>query len=169
MSIRPIVRYPDPRLREISEAAGNDLHRLADLVRDMTDTMYSAGGAGFAAIQIGEPVRLFIVDPEVAGRDKDDAPMVFIDPAIVELSEDKELADEGCLSFPNIFVPIERSLRCRTRARDLSGEIFEVEGEGLFARAMQHEYDHLDGRLLTDYVGRIKRKMIERRLAREAS
>lgn len=168
MSIRPIVRYPDPQLMQICKAVDDDLERLVGLFEDMSDTMYAADGAGLAAIQIGVPVRMFIVDPVVAGKSAEDPPVAFVDPQIIELSAEKQLGDEGCLSFPGIFVPIERSLRCKMRARDLRGNVFEVEGEGLFARAMQHENDHLDGRLLSDYVGRLKRKMIKRRLAREA-
>lgn len=169
MAILEIVRYPDPVLREPSKDVGDNLAGLDELVRDMTETMYAHNGAGLAAIQVGRPLRLFMVEAEVAGGAPEDPPMVFIDPEIIWHSEDKELADEGCLSFPGIFVPIERALRCRTRARDLGGTVFEVEGEGLFARAMQHENDHLNGRLLADFVGRIKRRLIERRLAREAA
>lgn len=169
MAILDVVRYPDPRLREQSREVGDALEGLADLVRDMSDTMYAHNGAGLAAIQVGRPLRVFMVEALVAGGAAEDPPMVFVDPEIVWRSEEKELADEGCLSFPGIFVPVERALRCRTRARDLTGALFEVEGEGLFARAMQHETDHLNGRLLADYVGRIKRRLIERRLAREAA
>jgi peptide deformylase len=169
MPIRPIVRYPDPKLAQRCEAVGNNISQLGDLFTDMVDTMYASDGAGLAAIQIGVPLRLFIVDPVVAGLDPSAPPMAFVDPEIIELSAEVETTDEGCLSFPGIFVPVERSFRCRTRARNLDGNLFEVEGEGLFARAMQHENDHLDGRLLSDYVGRMKRKMIARRLAREAA
>lgn len=150
------------------QPVGQSAASLVELVQDMAETMYAADGAGLAAIQVGEALRLFIVDPVVAGRKPDEPPMVFIDPEIIELSAERELSDEGCLSFPGVFVPVERSFRCRTRARDIAGQTFEVEGEGLFARAMQHEYDHLEGRLLSDYVGRLKRNMIKRKLARDA-
>ncbi|MCC6746230.1 MAG: peptide deformylase [Deltaproteobacteria bacterium] len=169
MAIRPILRYPDPRLQSQCRTVGERLDGLEALVRDMTETMYSASGAGLAAIQVGEPIRLFIVESSVAGLGPQAAPMVFIDPEIVELSAEKELADEGCLSFPGVYVPVERSYRVLTRARNLRGELFEVAGEGLFARAMQHENDHLNGRLLADYVGRLKRQLIRRKLEREAA
>ena len=167
MAIRTVLKYPNPRLRELCKPAGDDMAGLASLVQDMTDSMYAAEGAGLAAIQIGEPVCLFIVEASITGRNPQEPPMVFIDPEIIELGPQIIDDEEGCLSFPGIFVPVKRSLRCRTRARDIAGNSFEIEGEGLFARAMQHEMDHLNGRLLADYVGRIKRKMIERRLARE--
>ncbi|PID37638.1 MAG: peptide deformylase [Deltaproteobacteria bacterium] len=168
MAIVDIVKYPDPVLREISQKIGDNREGLEALVRDMTDTMYAYNGAGLAAIQIGVPKSVFIVEAEAAGRAPTDPPLVFIDPTITWLSEEKQQGDEGCLSFPGVFVPIERSMRCRTKATTLAGEAFEAEGEGLFARAMQHEYDHLNGRLLADFVGRIKRRLIERKLARSA-
>ena len=169
MAIVDIVKYPDPRLREVSKPIGDNREGLEELVRDMTDTMYAHNGAGLAAIQIGVPKAVYIVEAEAAGRNPTDPPLVFVDPEITWLSDDKQNGDEGCLSFPGIFVPVERSKACRTKATNLAGETFEVEGEGLFARAMQHELDHLKCKLLIDYVGRLKRRMIERRLAREAS
>ena len=169
MSLRPIVRYPDPVLSQTSEAVAASLDGIESLVADMTDTMVAADGAGLAAVQIGVLRRVFIVDAVVAGRDKDDPPMVFIDPEIIERSAQTEVGDEGCLSFPGVYVQIRRACRVTTRARDVTGAQFEVTGEGLFARAMQHEADHLDGRLITDHVGRMKRQMIRRRMLREAA
>jgi len=168
MAIRTILRYPDPVLLTSCEPVGDDLEGIEELVRDMADTMFAHNGAGLAAIQIGVTKRLFIVDPVVAGREEDDPPMVFIDPEIVQLGRETEVSEEGCLSFPGVYVPIKRPYRARARARDLRGQVFEIEGEGLFARAMQHETEHLDGRLLTDHVGRIKRQMIKRKMEREA-
>ncbi|MBK6849226.1 MAG: peptide deformylase [Proteobacteria bacterium] len=167
MPLRPIVRYPDPRLKQLCRPVElHELPGLRQLVNDMAETMFAAHGAGLAAIQVGEPLRVFIVDAEIAGRPPTDPPLAFINPELVLLGGATELTEEGCLSFPGIYVPIERALRCRARALDLDGQPFEVEGEALFARAMQHENDHLNGRLLADYVGRLKRKMIERRLQR---
>lgn len=168
MAILQILRYPDPRLTEKCEPLGDALEGLPELVRDMADSMYAVGGAGLAAIQLGISKQLFIVDSEIAGLDPKAPPMVFIDPEIVELGGETEISDEGCLSFPGIYVPVERSFYVKCKARDLAGKAFEVEAEGLFARAIQHENDHLNGRLLSDYVGRIKRKMMKRRMAREA-
>jgi peptide deformylase len=168
MALRPILKYPDPRLRQVCKPVPDPSAQRA-LVQDMAETMYAAKGAGLAAIQVGEPVQLFIIESSVAGRGEEDPPLVFINPELVALSQETENAEEGCLSFPGIYVPIERSLRAKIRATDLEGRVFEMEGEELFARAMQHEYDHLNGKLLADYVGRIKRQLIARRLARSAA
>lgn len=167
MAIRKIVRYPDPKLRLVSKPIA-DPASVRELVADMTETMYASKGAGLAAIQVGEPVRLFIVEGAVAGGKEEDPPVVFINPEIVWLSRERETAEEGCLSFPGIYVPVERALSARVRALGLDGKPFEAEGSELFARAMQHELDHLDAKLLADYVGRIKRQLITRRLQREA-
>jgi len=167
MAVRPIVRFPDPRLREISKPITSFDEELAKLVADMKDTMYLAEGAGLAAIQVGEPLRLFIVDPDVAGRTADDPPVVFINPELVSISAEEQTGDEGCLSFPGIFVPVKRGQRARIRAQDLEGKTFELEGEGLLARALQHETDHLSGRLLIDMVGPVKRQIIKRKMRKE--
>jgi peptide deformylase len=167
MAIRTILRYPDPRLREKSQHVvlfDDDLHQL---VSDMSDTMYGANGAGLAAIQVGVPLRLFIIDGPVAGG-ADDAPvMVFINPEIVAISDEAQTGDEGCLSFPGIYVPVKRGMRVRVRAQDVEGRIFEIEGTSLFSRAMQHENDHLIGRLLIDQCGPVKREIIRRKLRKE--
>jgi peptide deformylase len=168
MAIRPILKYPDPRLRQVCKPV-SDPSALRALVEDMAETMYAAKGAGLAAIQVGEALRLFIIESSVAGGGEEDPPLVFVNPELVELSREKETAEEGCLSFPGIYVPVERSLRATIRAMNLEGRTFELDGEELFARAMQHESDHLDGKLLADFVGRIKRQLIARRLARSAA
>jgi peptide deformylase len=168
MPARPILRFPDPRLRQVSAEVTAFDDELRQLVADMTDTMYLAEGAGLAAIQVGVPLRLFIIDAEAAGRQPEDSPVVFINPRIVTLSEESQTGDEGCLSFPGIFVPVKRAMRARVRAFDVKGEPFEIEGEGLFARAMQHETNHLDGKLLIDMVGPVKRQIIRRKMRKEA-
>jgi peptide deformylase len=168
MAIRPIVRYPDPVLREISaEVTDPTADEVRQLVEDMAETMYASNGAGLAAIQVAVPLRLFIVDAAIAGGTEEDPPLVFINPKLITLGKERETSDEGCLSFPGIYVPISRSFRATIRATDLEGKQFDLSGEGLLARALQHESDHLDGKLLADYVGRIKRQLIERKLARE--
>jgi peptide deformylase len=167
MPVRPILRFPDPRLRQVSRPVTAFDATLRELVSDMKDTMYLAEGAGLAAIQIGEPLRLFIIDPEVAGRTADDPPVVLANPELVSISEEEQTGDEGCLSFPGIFVPVKRGQRARVRAQDQDGKTFEVEGEALFARALQHENDHLTGRLLIDMVGPVKRQIIKRKMRKE--
>jgi peptide deformylase len=167
MAVRPILRFPDPRLRQISKPVTAFDEELVKLVTDMKDTMYLAEGAGLAAIQVGEPLRLFIIDPEVARGTAEDPPLVVINPEIVSLSDEEQTGDEGCLSFPGIFVPVKRGMRARVRAQDLEGKAYEIEGAGLFARALQHENDHLEGRLLVDMVGPVKRQIIKRKMRKE--
>ena len=166
MAIRPILKYPDETLTALCDPVGAQRDGIRELVSDMAETMYAARGAGLAAPQVGERIRLFMVESEIAGLAATDSPMVFIDPEIIELSKEKQSGEEGCLSFPEIYVVIERAMHCRIRAYNLDGDVFEVEGSGLFARAIQHENDHLNGVLLTDHVGRLKRKSIARKMAR---
>ena len=166
MALRPIVVWPDPRLREKTKAVAEVTDEIRALYRDLVDTMYAYDGVGIAAPQIGVAVKMFLVDAIVAGREGGD-PIAFINPEILELSPQKEKSDEGCLSFPGIYVPIERARRARIRATGIDGVVFEMEGEGLFARAMQHENDHLSGKLMVDFVGPLKKRMIKKKLERE--
>ncbi len=168
MAIVPILRYPDPRLREKSRPVVAFDDALKQLVADMTDTMYASNGAGLAAIQVGVPLRLFIVEPEVAGRPETDPPLVVINPELVSLSDEPQVGDEGCLSFPGIFVPVKRAMVAQMRALDVDGKPFTFEGRELFARALQHETDHLNARLLIDNVGPVKREIIKRKLKKDA-
>lgn len=164
MALREIVRFPDPRLRQPTRAVTAFDEELKQLVADMTETMYAANGAGLAAIQVGDQRRIYIVEGHVAGGPEESPPVVFINPKIEELSPETETSDEGCLSFPTIYVPVKRALRARVRAQDVDGKEFVAEGVGLYARAMQHEGDHLENRLLIDFVGPLKKQMIKRKL-----
>jgi peptide deformylase len=168
MAVRSILRFPDPKLRQRSVEIGDITDDVRQLVADMAETMADANGAGLAAIQVGVPVRLFIVEGQVTGGDEDSPPKVFINPELVEISDEAQTGDEGCLSFPGIYVPVKRGMRAKIRARDLDGNVFEAAGEELYARAMQHETDHLNGRLLIDQVGPVKRELIKRRLRKDA-
>jgi peptide deformylase len=165
MAVLPVVKYPDPRLREVSQPIEEVDDELRQLVSDMKETMYAEEGAGLAAIQVGVPVRLFIIDAFIKTEDSKAEPFVFVNPEIVS-EGGRQTADEGCLSFPGIFVPIARSARCTVQATDLEGEPVEMTGEGLLARAFQHEIDHLNGRLIIDYVGRLKRRFIDKKMRR---
>jgi peptide deformylase len=167
MATRPILRFPDAKLRQRSAEVGAVDDGLRQLVADMAETMIAAEGAGLAAIQVGAPVRLFLVDGHVAGGAEGSPAKVFINPEIVAISDESQTGDEGCLSFPNIFVPVKRGMRARVRAMDLDGQTFEAEGEGLYARALQHETDHSNGKLLIDQVGPVKREIIKRKLRKD--
>jgi len=169
MAIRPILKFPDPALRQPTRAVSHPFdEEVRTLVTDMIESMYAASGAGLAAIQLGSPLRIFVVDGHVAGGAEDAPAKVFINPEITFLSEETDGGEEGCLSFPGVFVPVKRALRAKCRAQDLDGNVFELEGEGLLARAFQHEVDHLNGRLLIDMVGPVKREMIRRKMKRAA-
>jgi peptide deformylase len=169
VAVLPIVRYPDARLRQKSQEVASFDDELRKLVTDMADTMFAAEGAGLAAIQVGVPLRLFLIDAGVAGREATDPPLVFINPEILAISDEAQTGDEGCLSFPGIFVPVKRGMRARVRATDLEGKPFEVEGAALYGRALQHEHDHLTARLLIDMVGPVKREIIKRKMKKEAA
>jgi peptide deformylase len=164
MAVRQVVVWPDERLRQETRPVGEIDDSVRSLYRDLCDTMYDENGLGIAAIQIGEPVRMFLVEPKLAGRDANDPPVCFINPEVVWQSDESQLSDEGCLSFPDVFVQVERPMRARVRAMGIDGQMFECEGEGLLARCLLHEYDHLTGKLLVDFVGPLKRQMIKRKL-----
>lgn len=163
MAVRPIVVWPDPRLREKTRAIPDITDEVRALYRDLADTMYAYDGVGIAAVQIGVPVKMFLVDSVVAGREKGD-PVAFINPEIISVSPDKDKSEEGCLSFPGIYVPIERPRQARLRAMGIDGQMFEAEGDGLFGRCMQHELDHLTGKLMIDFVGPLKKRQIKKKL-----
>ena len=165
MAVLDVVKYPDPRLRQPTVVVDAFDDNLRELVRDLADTMFAQNGAGIAAIQVGRPERLFLLDGRVAGRD-DDEPVVFVNPEIVETGKGITLTEEGCLSFPGVFVEVKRSRWVKVRAQSVDGTWFEVEGEGLFSQALQHEHDHLTGRLLIDMVGLVKKEMIKRKMKR---
>ena len=171
MAILRIVKYPEPELRQPTREvplADIPTPGLQTLVADMVETMYSHNGAGLAAIQVNRPERIIIIDGHVAGGAEDSPPVVLVNPTIDHLGDEAETADEGCLSFPGVFVPIKRSLGARVSAYGLDGKRFTVDAEGIYARALQHETDHLTGRLIVDFVGAVKREIIKRKMKRVA-
>ncbi|MGB1014080.1 MAG: peptide deformylase [Nannocystaceae bacterium] len=166
MAILDIVTYPDPRLREATFDVSEIDDNIRDLVRDLRDTMYSLNAAGIAAIQVGRLERIFLIDGKVAGGDDDTPPLVFINPEIVETGKGTVISEEGCLSFPNVFVDVKRPRYAKLRAMNAEGQTFEAEGDELFGRALQHEYDHLTGKLMIDLVGMVKKEVIKRKMKR---
>jgi len=167
MALREIVVFPDPRLREVSLPVVTIDDEIRELVADMQETMYYSEGAGLAAVQVGAHKRIFIADPVLAGGTREDPTLVYINPEIVATEGDQD-GDEGCLSFPGIFVPIQRPGKVTIRAMGLDGKTFEQTGEGILARAFLHETEHLNGELLIDKVGRLKAQFIKRKLKRTA-
>ena len=165
--IRPILCYPDKRLRDPGKEVvkfDDELHQLID---DMAETMYAAPGVGLAAPQIGVSKRLFIIDV-ATGDDEPSDLRVFINPEIVETEGDTTFS-EGCLSFPGLHEDIDRAERVKVRALDQNGETFELEADGLLAIAIQHENDHLDGKLMIDHLSVLRRRMVHRAMTKRAA
>jgi len=158
---RPIVIYGDPVLREKSRPVEEVNEDIRQLVVDMTDTLRKAQGLGLAAVQIGELYRVFILD--LSAVDITETLRVFINPEIVETDGEAEM-EEGCLSFPGIYQKIVRPARVKVRATDLEGKQFELDLEGLPARAVLHEYDHLEGNLFIDKISSMARALLKGRL-----
>jgi peptide deformylase len=167
MAVRPVVIWPDERLRQPSVAITAVDASVRELYQDLVDSMYAENGLGIAALQLGDPRRMFIVEPKLAGRPETDPPLAFINPEVLETSEEQQDSEEGCLSFPEIYIKVKRPMRCKVRAMGLDGAMFEIEGEALFARCMLHENDHLTGKLLVDFVGPLKRQMIKKKLQKQ--
>lgn len=161
MAERRIVIYGDPILREVSKPVDPIDQETKDLVSDLKDTLKKASGLGLAAVQIGVPKRVFIVDLSVV--DLSAALTVFINPEIIETSGEAEL-EEGCLSFPGIYQKISRAARIKIRVSDVDGRQFELDEDGLAARAIIHEYDHLEGKLFIDHFTPMARSMVKGRL-----
>jgi peptide deformylase len=166
MAVRPVVIWPDPRLRVESVPIGEIDESVRELYRDLCDSMYAENGLGMAALQIGDNRRMFVVEPKLAGLPENALPLCFINPEIIEVSDDTQDSEEGCLSFPEIYIKVKRPMRARVRATGIDGKVFEVSGEALMARCLLHESDHLTGKLLVDFVGPLKRQMIKKKLQR---
>src|SRR5215217_175603 len=170
MAIRRIYETPDPVLRQISKPVEVFDDELKTLVADMFETMYAAPGIGLAAVQVGVPVRLLVIDlqePEEEGGEPVRDPHVFINPEILEHSDQEVPYTEGCLSVPDQYAEVDRPDRIRARWMELDGKVREEEIEGLLAICLQHEMDHLNGVLFIDHLSRLKRNMILNKLAKQ--
>ncbi|HEY8431559.1 MAG TPA: peptide deformylase [Sandaracinaceae bacterium] len=167
MAIRTILHYPDKRLRNPGRPVTEFGPELEKLVEDMAETMYAAPGVGLAATQIGEPLRLFVIDI-AQGEDQPSDLKVFVNPEILE-RHGSQIWEEGCLSFPGVHEEIERAERVKVRAQDVKGKHFELEADGLLAVAIQHEYDHLEGKLMIDHLGLIRRRIVHRQMTKRAA
>ena len=187
MSLLPIIEIPDPRLKQVSTRVDNFDEQLKILVADMFETMYEAPGIGLAAVQVGVPIRLLVIDlqPEDEDAEAEECtashgdgggghshshrplkrePMVFINPEILEESEDVAVYNEGCLSVPEIYAEVERPASIRARWQDLDGKQHEELIDGLLATVLQHEMDHLEGVMFIDHLSRLKRQMVIKKL-----
>jgi peptide deformylase len=163
MSLLTILEYPDLRLRKRATAVADVDDALRTLIDDMFETMYTAPGIGLAATQVNVHKRLLVLDVSEAK----DAPMVFINPTIEVLDPEPMGYEEGCLSVPGYFDMVSRPRKVRVNALDRNGTPFELEAEGLLAVCLQHEVDHLDGKLFVDYLSILKRQRIKHKLLKE--
>jgi peptide deformylase len=163
MALLTILRYPDPRLLKVAKPVTVFDERLKKLAADMAATMYEAPGVGLAATQVDIHERLIVIDTSETHDDL----QVFINPEIIWASPEKQVYDEGCLSVPGVYDGVERPARVKVRALDLDGKPFEVDAEGLLAVCIQHEMDHLKGKVFVEYLSPLKRNRIRTRMLKE--
>lgn len=163
MSLLPILRYPDARLHKVAKPVLAFDERLKKLIADMAETMYDAPGVGLAATQIDVHERLIVIDVS----DTRDQLLVLINPEIVWASEERKLNEEGCLSVPGIYDGVERAVEVKVKAQDAEGKFFERKADGLLAVCIQHEMDHLLGKVFVEYLSPLKRNRIKTKLLKE--
>ena len=165
MSVKTILVEPDIILRQKSQPVNTVGRDEQKLMNDMLDTMYAANGIGLAAIQIGVPKRIIVMDISRGKENKN--PMYFVNPVIKNRDLEKSIYEEGCLSVPNQFAEIERSRKCEVEYLDYNGKKEILKAEGLLATCIQHEMDHLEGILFIDYLSKLKRSMIVKKLSKQ--
>ncbi len=163
MALLKILHYPDPRLHIVAKPVDKVDDHIRKLAADMAETMYAAPGIGLAATQVDHHIQLLVVD---VSENKDQL-MTFINPQIVE-ADGETVYEEGCLSVPGIFEEVTRAERIKVRALNLGGESFEMEADGLLAICIQHEIDHLKGKVFVEYLSRLKQDRIKQKLAKRA-
>jgi len=166
MTIKPIIYLPDPILRQQSQPVERVDKELERFIADMIETMYDAPGIGLAAIQVGVPRRLLVID--VAGKDEPENPQVFINPEIVASGDDVSAYEEGCLSIPDYYAEVERPATVTVKHLDREGKVRVTEADGLLATCLQHEIDHLNGVLFIDHISKLKRDMVVRKFTKLA-
>ena len=164
MTVRPILTAPDPRLQAVSKDVEAVTDATRKLIDDMADSMYAADGIGLAAIQIGEPVRVLVIDLDQKEGKKN--PVAYINPKITWASEEMAVFEEGCLSVPEIWDDVERPARIKAEYLDRDGNKQTLEAEGLLATCLQHEMDHLNGVLFIDHLSRLKKAMAIKKLTK---
>jgi peptide deformylase len=163
MPLLTILRYPDPRLHKVAKPVTVFDDRLKRLAEDMAETMYEAPGVGLAASQVDVHEQLIVIDTSDTRSDL----RVFINPEVVWASEDRQVYEEGCLSVPGIYDGVERPSRVRVKALDVEGKPFELEADGLLAVCIQHEMDHLKGKVFVEYLSPLKRNRIKAKMIKE--
>jgi len=163
MALLPILRYPDPRLHTVAKPVGEVGERIRQLVDDMLETMYDADGVGLAATQVDVHERVIVMDTS----EERNEPRVLINPELIERSEEMMLGDEGCLSVPQIYDKVPRHARVKVRALGRDGQSYEFEAEGLTAVCVQHEMDHLIGKVFVEYLSPLKRDRIKSKMLKK--
>lgn len=163
MALRTILHYPDPRLRRTAQPVAAVTDAIRTLIADMAETMYGAPGIGLAAVQVDEPYRVIVIDIS----ESRDQLQVFVNPEITSREGEQQM-EEGCLSVPGIYEPVTRAARIKMRALDREGKPFELETAGLLATCIQHEVDHLDGKVFVDHLSRLKQSRIRKKLEKQS-
>jgi len=166
MSIKPLIILPDPLLRLVSKPVERVDDELKKFAADMLETMYDAPGIGLAAIQVGQPLRMLVIDLAKEGDTPE--PQVFINPEILASSDDRSTYEEGCLSIPDYYAEVERPASVRVKYLDREGAVQEAEADGLLATCLQHEIDHLNGVLFIDHISKLKRDMVMKKFKKLA-
>ena len=165
MALRQILTEPNKILREKSLSVETVDEDLKKLMNDMLETMYAAPGIGLAAIQVGVPKRVIVLD--IAPKDEPRNPMFFVNPEIIKKSDNNSTYEEGCLSVPGQFAEIDRPDKCHIKYLDYHGQPKEIKAEGMLATCIQHEMDHLEGILFIDYLSKLKKSMIIKKLSKQ--
>ena len=167
MALKTILTEPNKLLRQISQPIEKVGERERELMNDMLETMYASNGIGLAAIQIGEPKRIIVMD--LSKEENKKLPMYFVNPIITKKNDEKITYEEGCLSVPNQFAEIDRPSKCEVEYLDYNGNKQNLKAEGLLATCIQHEMDHLEGILFIDYLSKLKKEMIIKKLSKQQS
>tara|TARA_B100000886_G_scaffold186313_1_gene127861 strand:+ start:1948 stop:2472 length:525 start_codon:yes stop_codon:yes gene_type:complete len=164
MTIKDIITVPDETLKKISEPVEKVGINETKLVNDLFETMYKSNGIGLAAVQVGILKRILVID--VSNKDKKNQPMTFINPVVKKVSEETSIYEEGCLSIPDTFIEIERPKICEVEFIDIKGKIQNLKCDGLLSTCLQHEINHLDGKLIIDHLSKLKRDLIIKKISK---
>ena len=164
MALKNIITVPDPLLKSVSKPVNQITGEIKKLLNDMLETMYKAPGIGLAAVQVGVPIRAVVID---ISRDEKKNPLLFINPKITWRSEETSIYEEGCLSIPNQFAEIERPASCKVEFLDLEDKKKEIKASGLLSTCLQHEVDHLNGILFVDYLSKLKKNYIIKKVSKQ--
>ena len=164
MTIKPIITVPDEVLKKISDPIENVGDSEKKLVNDLFETMYNSNGIGLAAVQVGILKRILVID--VSTKEEEKNPLCFINPVIKKISDEKSVYEEGCLSIPDTFIEIERPKICEVEYINLDGKLENIKCDGLLSTCLQHEINHLDGKLIIDHLTKLKRDIIIKKISK---